>query len=329
VTPPRLLMILTENHTMLPGRDLRGLVDLARIAEETGFDAVMVSEQTMLGGDAACNGSMENPRMYAAIGNQDPATPWPSSIATLAAVAAATERVRIVAGAIIPPLRHPILLAKDLATIDLLSEGRLVVQPTVSWQRAEYAAHGIPFERRGRILDEHLAAMWALWTGSPAEFHGEFYDFADVWSEPKPWRPGGPRMWFGGEWMHPALIRRLTAYGHGFHPFGAPTDADLAMLADGLAAAGRSIDEIELVGGTRATFDAPDAVADVERSLADLADQVARGYSTFCMKPSQYTDDPGEVREICHRMIDLVAHLDVTGCPGVRQTGARDRARPG
>ena len=323
MTPPRLLMILTENHTMLPARDMRGMVQLARIAEETGFDAVMVSEQTMLGGDAACNGLMSNPRMYAAIGNQDPATPWPSSVATLAAVAAATERVRIVAGAIIPPLRHPILLAKDLATIDLLAEGRLVVQPTVSWQRAEYAAHGVPFEQRGRILDEHLAAMRALWAGSPADFHGEHFTFADVWSEPKAWRPDGPRMWFGGERMHPALVRRLTRYGHGFHPFGTPTDEDLAMLAAGLDAAGRTLDEIELVGGTRATFDGPDSVADVERALADLPDQIARGYSTFCMKPSQYTDDPGEVREICHRMVALVAELDASACPGVRDEGDR------
>jgi alkanesulfonate monooxygenase SsuD/methylene tetrahydromethanopterin reductase-like flavin-dependent oxidoreductase (luciferase family) len=255
--------------------------------------------------------------MYAAIGNQDPVTPWPSSVAMLAAVAAATERVRVVAGAIIPPLRHPILLAKDLATIDLLSEGRLVVQPTVSWQRAEYAAHGVPFERRGRILDEHLVAMRALWSGSPATFHGEFFSFSDVWSEPKAWRADGPRMWFGGESMHPALIRRLTAHGHGFHPFGSPTDEDLAMLADGLSAAGRSIEEIELVGGSRASFDGPDSVADVERALADLPEQIERGYSTFCMKPSQYTDDPGEVREICDRMIELVSQLDVSGCPGV------------
>ena len=167
---PGMLMILTENHTMLDPRDIRGLVKLARIAEDSGFDAVMVSEQTMLGPDAAIDGLMGNPRMYAAIGNQDPMTPWPSSVATLAAVAAATSRVRVVAGAIIPPLRHPILLAKDLATIDLLCEGRLVVQPTVSWQRAEYEAHGVPFSERGRILDEHLEAMSRLWTGSPSSF---------------------------------------------------------------------------------------------------------------------------------------------------------------
>ena len=71
---PKLMMILTENHTMLDPRDVRGLVDLALVAEDTGFDAVMVSEQVILGPDSAINGLMENPRMYAAIGNQDPMT---------------------------------------------------------------------------------------------------------------------------------------------------------------------------------------------------------------------------------------------------------------
>jgi probable F420-dependent oxidoreductase len=306
---PRLLMILTENHTLVDARDMRGLVRLAQVAEETGFDAVMVSEQTMLSGDAARNGLMSNPRMYAAIGNQDPHTPWPSSVATLAAVAAATERVRIVAGAIIPPLRHPLLLAKDLATIDLLCEGRLVVQPTVSWQQSEYDAHGVPFHRRGAILDEHLAAMAALWADSPAEFEGEFFRFSDVYSEPKPWRAGGPVMWFGGERMHPALIRRMVRYGSGFHPFGVPTDDDLAMLAEGMRQAGRDSSELELVGGTRATFDGPDSVADVEQAMADFPEQIGRGYTTFCMKPSQYTDDPAQVGEICARMVELLAEM--------------------
>ena len=307
---PQMLMILTENHTVLDPRDMRGLVELACIAEDSGFDAVMVSEQTLLGPDAAINGLMSNPRMYAAIGNQDPMTPWPSSVATLAAVAAATSRVRIVAGAIIPPLRHPILLAKDLATIDLLCEGRLVVQPTVSWQRAEYEAHGVPFSERGRILDEHLEAMSRLWAGSPASFAGRYFSFSDVYCEPGPWRPQGPRMWFGGEWMHPALIRRMTRYGSGFHPFGVPTTDDLARLAEGLAAAGRDISEIELIGGTRATFASPDAVADVDDAMAAMDEQVAAGYSLFCMKPSQYTDDIREVAGICRRMVDYCAGLE-------------------
>src|SRR5438309_10133150 len=171
-------------------------------AEDAGFDAVMVSEHVVLGPSAGAAGLPENPRDYALPDNQDPRTPWPSSLLLLAAVAAATERVRLVAGAVIPPLRHPLLLAKELATLDLLSEGRLVVQPTVSWHRDEYEALGVPFERRGELLDEHLAAWQALWRQTPASFDGRHYRFADVYAEPKPFRAEGVPLWFGGETLH-------------------------------------------------------------------------------------------------------------------------------
>ena len=200
-----------------------------------------------------------------------------------------------------------VALAKDLATIDLLCEGRLVVQPTVSWQRAEYEAHGVAFSERGRILDEHLEAMSRLWAGAPASFSSRYFSFSDAYCEPKAWRPTGPRMWFGGERMHPALIRRMARYGTGFHPFGAPTPDDLAQLAEGPAAAGRHISEIELIGGTRANFASPDAVADVDDAMAAIDEQVAAGYTLFCMKPSQYTDDIREVAGICRRMVDYCA----------------------
>jgi alkanesulfonate monooxygenase SsuD/methylene tetrahydromethanopterin reductase-like flavin-dependent oxidoreductase (luciferase family) len=116
---------------------------------------------------------MGNPRDYAAPGNQDPAMPWPSSLVLMSAIAQATSTLRIVAGAIIAPLRHPILLAHQLAALDLLSEGRLVVQPTVSWHEEEYAALDVPFAERGARLDEHLAA-WkepGVVRGPPLRFH--------------------------------------------------------------------------------------------------------------------------------------------------------------
>ncbi|KOG86988.1 F420-dependent oxidoreductase family protein, partial [Streptomyces varsoviensis] len=89
--------------------------------------------------------------------------------------------------AVLAPLRHPLLLAKELATLDLLSKGRLVVLPTVSWSEDEYAALQVPFARRGRLLDEHLAAWQRLWEPGPASFEGEHYRFHDVWLEPKPY----------------------------------------------------------------------------------------------------------------------------------------------
>src|SRR4029079_11738034 len=198
MTPPKLILILSENWTLTSSRDLRSIVRFAVEAEDAGFDAVMVSKHVVLGPDADADGLPSNPRDYALPGNQDPATPWPSTLVLLSAVAAATTRLRLVAGAIIPPLRHPLLLAKDLAALAPLSEGRLIVQPTVSWHRSEYDALGAPFGSRGALLDEHLAAWDVLWRDTPATFEGAHYRFHDVYLEPKPFRPEGPVLWFGG-----------------------------------------------------------------------------------------------------------------------------------
>ena len=168
----RAVMVLSENWTLVSPRELRGLVEMAVSAERAGVDTVMLSEHVVLGPSAGAAGRMENPRDYAAPGNQDPATPWPDSVVLAAAIAAATSELRIALAAIIAPLRHPLLLAKQLATLDLVAEGRLVVQPTVSWAAEEYAALDVPFASRGAILDEQLEAMHAAWTETPAAFAG-------------------------------------------------------------------------------------------------------------------------------------------------------------
>ena len=149
--------------------------------------------------------------------------------------------------------------------------------------------------------------MRAAWTRSPAAFAGEHFAFGDVYCEPRPFRAGGPRMWFGGQSLHPALLRRIARYGSGFHPFGSPTDADLTRLAEAMRAAGRDLTELELVGGIRGRFDSPDAVADLDEALADVPPQLARGFTSICFKPSMYTDDRDEVGAICRRVVEAVA----------------------
>ncbi len=303
----RLVCILSENHTLIPPRDLPSLVRMAVEAERAGFDAVMVSEHVVLGRGSDADGRPANPRDYALPGNQDPETPWPSSLLLLASVAAVTERIRLVAGAVIPPLRHPLLLAKELATLDVLSAGRLVVQPTVSWHRAEYEALGVPFETRGERLDEHLAAWQTVWRPGPATYRGRHYRFEEVHLEPKPFRPHGPRLWFGGRRLHDALLRRLVHHGHGFNPLGRPSDDDLDRLRAAMAAAGRDPDELELIGGTRGRFPDAGSVASLDEALASIPEQLARGFTTICVKPSQFTDDPGEIPSLLERIVDRVA----------------------
>ncbi|MEU7161502.1 TIGR03619 family F420-dependent LLM class oxidoreductase [Streptomyces chrestomyceticus] len=307
---PRMTLVLTENWTMTGGRcDLAALVRWAREAEDAGFDSVMLSEHIVLGPDAGADGPMPNPREYAAPGNQAPDTPWPSSIVLLSAMAAVTERIRLAAAAVLAPLRHPLLLAKELATLDLLSEGRLVVLPTVSWSADEYAALQVPFARRGRLLDEHLAAWQLLWQPGPATFEGEHYRFRDAWLEPKPYRSGGPQLWFGGSTLHGAVLRRLVTYGHGFNPLGRPKPGELEKLRAAMAEAGRDLSELEMVGGTRAVFPDRTSVADLGRALEAVPEQMEEGFTTFCIKPSQFTDDPAGVGEFCREVMRRVERL--------------------
>jgi Luciferase-like monooxygenase len=177
---------------------------------------------------------------------------------------------------------------------------------TVSWHRDEYDALDVDFTKRGELLDEHLAIWSLLWRETPATFEGTHYAFRDVYFEPKAYRPDGPRLWFGGESLHPRLLRRLVAYGHGFNPLGSPMQDDLDLLARALRQAGRDPAELELVGGTRGDFPDADSPADLDRALAAIPPQIERGFRTFCLKPSQFTDDAAEVGDLVRH---TVAHL--------------------
>jgi probable F420-dependent oxidoreductase len=307
----KLVLVLSENWTLTSPRDLGALVEMAVVAEAAGFDLIMISEHIVLGASAGSAGRMENPREYALPGNQDPATPWPSSLVLLSAIAAVTTRVRLGAIAVLAPLRHPLILARELGTLDILSEGRLVVQPTVSWHRDEYQALGVPFEKRGRLLDEQLAAWETLWRDSPASFSGEHYRFDDVWLEPKAWRDDGPRLWLGGETVHPRLLQRIVRYAHGFHPLGQPSEEDLRVLREGMAEAGRSLDELELVGGMRPVFPDHSSPSPLEPAIAAIPAMWERGFRTFCIKPNQYIDDLRAFPNWCQEVVARVGDLEL------------------
>ncbi len=304
---PGVVLVLLEQWTLSPERDMRALVQMAVEAEAAGVETVMLSDHVLLTPKAGAAGRMANPRDYAAPGNQDPYTPWPDSIVLASAIAARTSKIRIALSALIYPLRHPLHTATQLATLDLLSEGRLVVQPTVSWLDEEYAALGVPFNKRGKILDEQLAIMRAVWASSPASFHGEFYSFDDVYVEPKCWRVEGPQMWFGGQHVHGPILRRLVEYGHGFHPFGTPTVDDLADIRSAMTAAGRDPGSIEMIGGIRPNFPTDDQPGDLDEAMQAIPDKLAEGYTSICFKPSQYTDDVADVPDLCRRIVAAVA----------------------
>ena len=182
-----------------------------------------------------------------------------------------------------------------------------MVLPTVSWSKDEYAALGVPFAERGKILDEQLEVLAKAWGPYPIRHEGTYFPFGDVWLEPGAFRPEGPTMWFGGQGMHPPLVRRLAKYGHGLNPFGSLTDDDLALLAEGMRAEGRELADLEMVGGIRGTFHGPDDLADLDQALESLPRQLAQGYTTICFKPAMFIDHVSEMDAFCR---ELVAKTD-------------------
>jgi probable F420-dependent oxidoreductase len=163
---------------------------------------------------------------------------WYEQLATMAFVAAKTSRLRLVTSVLVVPHRPAVLTAKMLATIDLLSEGRLTVGCGAGWLAEEFAALGTPpFAERGAVTDEYLAAFRALWTMPAPRFEGRYIRFANIVFAPKPKQQPHPPLWVGGE-SGPAL-RRAARLGDGWYPIGSNPSHPLDTLARYRDAVGR------------------------------------------------------------------------------------------
>jgi len=147
-------------------------------------------------------------------------------LSLMAFVAGKTRTLRLISSVMILPHRNPVVTAKALATIDVLSRGRVTVGAGVGWLREEFQALNAPdFDRRGAVSDEYLRIFKTLWTEDPASFHGEFYRFDRIHCLPHPVQKPHPPIWIGG---HSKLaLRRVARLGDGWHPVGANPAAPL------------------------------------------------------------------------------------------------------
>lgn len=182
------------------------LVEIARAADRAGFAYV-----------AACDHVAIPHRLAEAM-----STVWYDPVATLAHLAAVTDRVRLLAHVAVVGLRHPLLTAKQYATLDHLSGGRLILGVGAGHVREEFEALGVDFERRGAVLDETIDALRAAL--GPDEFpshHGKSYDFEGLGQRPRPAQARVP-LWVGGS--SPAAVRRAALKGDGWLPQGDPRD---------------------------------------------------------------------------------------------------------
>lgn len=178
---------------------------VARAAEDAGFESLWVADHVVLPDPPLAQRPM------------DPLMPLLDPVVMLTFFAAHTRRIRLATGVIILPQRNPLVLAKQLATLDVLSAGRLLFGIGVGWCEPECQAVGAPFQQRGRIADDYLAAMRALWSQEKPQHQGPFVTFSGVQSRPQPVQQPIPII-VGGR--TPAALRRAVEQGHGRYGFG-------------------------------------------------------------------------------------------------------------
>jgi len=161
--------------------------------------------------------------------NTDPRNPLVDPVVGMAWAAAATERIELGSNILVLPQRNPVVLAKEIATLDSLAGGRVLLGVGVGWALEEFEACGVPFAERGRRADEAIAAMRALWRDGAASFAGRFCAFDQAFSYPKPARAGGVPILIGGE--SPAALRRVARLGDGWLPYNLPVDEAAGTIA--------------------------------------------------------------------------------------------------
>jgi probable F420-dependent oxidoreductase len=216
------------------------LLTFAREAEQRDIASLWVSDHVVF--PRTATGTYPGGRFP-----HPPDTPYLEPIAVLAAAAVCTTRARIGASVFILGHRHPVVMAKMLTSIDMLSGGRLICGVGVGWWKEELDILGVPFHARGRHADEILRAFKELWTADNPRLEGEFFRFADIGFAPKPVQKPHPPIWVGGD--SPGAFRRVVAFGDGWHA----TSKSPAELRDAIPrlravaeAAGRPFETIEL-----------------------------------------------------------------------------------
>jgi probable F420-dependent oxidoreductase len=243
------------------------LAHLAQTAEQCGFESLWTVEHVVIPKD------YQSPYPYSKSGKipggEDVAIPDP--LLPLSFAAAVTKKIHLATGVVILPQRDPLYLAKEIATLDLLSAGRVILGIGSGWLKEEFEALGLDFHTRAARTDEAIQAMRTCWSEDPSSFHGKHFNFGPLRSFPKPPRNGVP-IHIGGH--SPAAAKRAGRLGDGFFPAlgEIPRLQELfGIMRDAAAQAGRNPGQIELSCMARAAVDSVKAVADIGISRVVVA----------------------------------------------------------
>ncbi len=269
--------IIFANTMRFAGRE--GLVELAQGAEAAGFESLWTVEHVIY------PDGYESEYPYDRGGKMAmaPDTDLPDPLIWLTWVAAVTERIHLGTGILILPQRNPLVLAKELATLDALAGGRVELGIGVGWLKEEFEALGIPFEKRGKRTDEYVEVMRALWDGDHASHTGEFVSFDGASVNPKPPRGRVP-IHIGGHTEVSA--RRAGRLGDGFFPGKGDLPTLIDIVRQTAADAGRDPEAIEITAGSAEVM-GEDPVGAVQELASIGVDRVVVPSFLFLRDPAE------------------------------------------
>jgi probable F420-dependent oxidoreductase len=291
------------------------LIELAQQAEAAGFDDLSISEHVLVGNLA----NEQDP--WSSWEPQHLELPWPEPMVTLAAMAGATQRIRLISAVVIAPLRPAGLLAKMAATLHVLSRGRFVLGVSPSWHRQEYDALGVSFEQRGQIMQDAIGACRALWEGAPASFHSPTVNFEGMYCQPRPAPGERIPVWFTGKFT-PRLVRRIVTLGDGWMPYGVygmtleQKAEAIKLLRQRFVEAHRDPDTLE-IGDVL-----PPVEGSITRSLERLPAILEAGVTTVRVPLRRLVTSPDQVpavlEEAVTRFREVAASRPTGSTPGSR-----------
>ena len=269
------------------------LIDMAAAADEAGVDRLVVSDHVAFGEhlDAYLDPAKGGQRGGRQPISSDADGHWLDPLVAIAHLTAVTVRVRFGTSVLLAALRRPVVLAKMAATIDVLSGGRLDLGVGVGWQREEYEAAGLSYERRGRLLDQTIEVCQSLWREQVASYDGEGLQFSKMHQMPKPLQPGGVPIWVSGT-VNPRAMRRLARFGTGWIPWGddaADIAGGIARMRAAVAELGRDPAGLEVVGAVAVVRD-EQRVVDLERTMEAVPALIAAGVTDVRVRLSVPAD---------------------------------------
>ncbi|HUA88501.1 MAG TPA: LLM class F420-dependent oxidoreductase [Steroidobacteraceae bacterium] len=279
------------------GGDFAPVTEIVKTAERLGVDLVSLTDHVVMG---------ENVQNYPY--GRFPAPldfPWYEPMTVLAVLAGVTERIRLSAGIVIAPLRSAVLLAKQIATLDVMSRGRVSIGLGVGWQKEEYEASGVPWEGRYTRFDEQLKVCRLLWSQAPATFHGQTVTLDRIYAYPRPVQKHVP-IWLG---IAPSErnIERMAELADGWIPMEqdpAKLAPVITKLRTAVAARGRDPRAFTVRVVPRFVF-RPDHTPDLEATLAGVPALLRAGADIVELFPGVFCRGPEDFEGFCQRLVAL------------------------